>query len=81
MLNNTISVVDNAVIDNIQYGKIYYDYNKKQLIGLNMGVFKETSAGVQHMFEPKQAVIKPDQNGKYIFRNPNNMNEIQEFIP
>ena len=35
-----------------------------------MGVFKETSAGVQHMFEPKQAVIKPDQNGKYIFRNP-----------
>lgn len=45
------------------------------MYGISIGRFIEGSNGWEHIFDPKQEIIKPNINGKYRIFNPKNPNE------
>jgi large exoprotein involved in heme utilization and adhesion len=78
MMKNIISIADNAQVNGVEYSRIYYDNNKKQMLGVNVGTFSTTPTGVVHNFDPRQTIIKPNANGSYIIKT---QKQQVEFTP
>lgn len=64
------------MVNGVRYNKLYYDNHLRRLIGITLGEYKTDSNGnMIHVFQPKQTIINPGNNGRYIIRNPNNVND------
>ena len=78
MMKNIISIADNAQVNGVEYSRIYYDNNKKQMLGVNVGTFSTTPTGEVNNFDPRQTIIKPNANGSYIIKT---QKQQVEFTP
>ena len=56
----------------LKYSRIYFDENKKQIFGVNVGDVQSTPTGLIHIFDPKQILIPAGKDGNYIININNN---------
>lgn len=75
ILPNLELVEEHGQINGKVYDKLYYDKINKKMYGISIGRFIKGSNGWEHIFDPKQEIIKPNINGKYRIFNPKNPNE------
>ena len=62
---------DNYIVNGVRYSKVYSDSENKQLIGINLGKFIQTNNGDEHIFNPVQTIINPDNRGTFMLKDPN----------
>ncbi|WP_156786960.1 hypothetical protein [Neisseria shayeganii] len=75
-------VEEDGIVNGIRYNKLYYDNHLNRLIGINLGQLKPDGNGnMIHVFQPKQTIISPNNNGRYIIRNPSNSNQFYIYPP
>ena len=72
MIKDIIIIADSAEINGKKYSRIYFDENKKQMFGVNVGDVQSTPTGLIHIFDPKQILIPAGKDGNYIININNN---------
>ena len=72
MIKDIIIIADSAEINGKKYSRIYFDENKKQIFGVNVGDVQSTPTGLIHIFDPKQILIPAGKDGNYIININNN---------